>query len=390
MQLSPEILALRDEVRENRRHLHQYPETGFKEHKTQEFILEKLRSYGFADVAPIAKTGVRAVLRAKNPKKTLAFRADIDALPILEENDVPFASKHKGFMHACGHDGHTSTLLGFARYAKTVESTLEDNLVFLFQPAEEGEGGADVIINEGGLDGPKVDYIFGYHLYPLIPEGKIGFVPGAMMAAVADFDLTLRGKGGHGAMPHLADDLIVAGAALVQGAQSIVSRTVNPFENAVVTFGTMHAGTKRNILADSLRFEGTIRVNKQSAYATIKERFLNMVEHYAKAYGIAYELDLREGYPALDNDPFLAEVLRKQLGNDFTYVEPIMGGEDFACYQRRVPGLFMFLGIRNEEKGYVHGLHNPRFNFDEGALLYGIQAYRNLIEGRPFAQVGGA
>lgn len=374
------IKELKDEVIAVRRHLHSIPEPGLKEFGTTKYIIEYLNSLDIhAEIGP-AGTGVIAYLKGKPGAKTIAFRADIDALSVEEQTGAEFCSLNKGFMHACGHDGHTAILLGFAKLLKQLGNELQSNALLIFQPAEEGPGGAETIVNAGILDKYKASCIFGLHIFPDIEEGKIGCRPGAMMAQTGEFDLLIKGKSCHGAMPHEGHDAIVAASDVVLTLNTIVSRFVDPIEPAVVTVGRMICGERRNIIAGEAVLEGTMRAFNDKTYNILRSRVIKIAGSISDAYDCESTYEIRDMYPAVHNDPELFEKLMEGLAKeDFINLNPLTLAEDFSYYQKRIPGLFLMLGSKNDEKGFTYPLHSNRFNFDEEILILGIQMFYNLF-----------
>jgi amidohydrolase len=358
-----------------RRHLHRHPELSFREERTSAWIAERLRAIGCDEVrAGVGGTGVVAVIRGAKPGPVVALRADIDALPIQDEKDVPYRSTVPGVMHACGHDAHTAALLGVAAHYAASRADMAGERRLLFQPAEEvTPGGALGMIADGALDG--VSAIYGVHLWTPLPFGTVASAPGPVMAAEDEFFLEIRGKGGHGGMPHDTVDAIAAGAAFVQAAQTIVSRSVDPLDPAVVTIGTFQAGTASNIVAEVCRLAGTVRTFDAPVRARVQARLREIADAVCRQFGAAHSLDWRGGYPPVVNDEREAErffaVARRLFGGDAVQrIRPLMAGEDFAYYLKRVPGCFMFVGAGSEECGAVYPHHHPRFDIDERAMLY--------------------
>ncbi|WP_019419248.1 M20 metallopeptidase family protein [Paenibacillus sp. OSY-SE] len=372
-QLINELAEQYDQIVSWRRHLHQHPELSFQETNTAKFIAEQLTSFGIEVKVGVGGGGVIGYLRGKQAGPTIAFRADFDALPIHEENDVPYKSTVDGVMHACGHDGHTSTLLGVAKVLSGYREQLQGTLVFIFQHAEEKPpGGAKLMIEDGALDG--VDYIYGAHLSSEIPLGQIGLREGAFMAAADAFAITIQGKGGHGAKPHQTVDALVIGSQLVQALQHIVARRVNPLHSAVVTVGVFQAGTAFNVIADKARMEGTVRTFDQAVREQIETDIRSITKGISEANDAGHDVAYTYGYPALVNPHTETEQLRgliaDLLGNDVFYdQQPSMGAEDFAYYLQHKPGAFFNVGSRNESQDTAYPHHHPRFDIDEQALL---------------------
>lgn len=368
-----ELDARFEEIVSWRRYMHQHPELSFKEEKTAKFIEEKLVSFGLDVRTNVGGFGLVAVLKGEQPGKTIALRADFDALPIQDEKDTPYKSLNPGVMHACGHDGHTAALLGTAQTLSQFRKDLKGNVVFLFQPAEElPPGGAKFMIEDNALDG--VDYVFGAHLASGIPLGKIAVGEGYKQAAVDKFDIVIEGKGGHGARPHNTVDSIVVGSEVVNSLQKIVSRRVNPLQSAVVTIGVFQAGNAFNVIADTARLEGTVRTFDKDVRELVKEEIYSIVEGITKGFHAGYKIDYLHGYPALYNHPEETELVRGLFSEVFSEdavinLETSMGAEDFAYYLLERPGTFFSVGAQNESEHTHYPHHHPKFDFDERALL---------------------
>ena len=361
------------EMVETRRDLHMHPELSFEEERTPRKVAEHLRSLGLEVRTGVGGRGVVGLLAGGRPGPTVALRADFDALPIQEENEVPYASTVPGVMHACGHDVHTATLLGVARVLGEVRDELAGKVVFIHQFAEElAPGGAKPMIEDGCLDG--VDVIYGAHVWANLPLGTVGFRSGPAMAAADTFEVKVNGRGGHGAMPHTAVDPLVTASQLVVNLQQVVSRRVDPLKAAVVTVGSLHAGSAFNVIPDSAALKGTVRTFDETVRSKIEEEIGRIVEGTCMAAGAKGEYRFQRGYPALVNHQqeteTIARLAREMLGDEaVTEVEPIMGGEDFAYYLEQVPGTFFFVGGSNEERGFGYPHHHPRFDVDERAML---------------------
>lgn len=380
MKVQNDIYMLKDEVIQHRRWFHRYPEIGFNVGKTRDYILDVLKQLDFDKVEVLANTGIKAVIKGTNSKGVYAFRADMDALSLEEQNCLDFASQHKGKMHGCGHDGHMAILLGLAKWLHLNKQNLNHDVVLIFQPAEESEGGAFPMIQEGALDDPKVDVIFGLHLFPDIPQGKIGLRSGPLMAQTCEFDVQIKGKSAHGAMPHRGVDALLAACNFITNLQSIITRRVDPQENALITIGKMEAGERRNILAENVKMEGIIRTFNDDVYNTIKVNILNLLEGMEKTHGVTGKYEEKVYYPVVNNDEEWISKISTILDPETTMnVAPLMIAEDFSYYQQKVPGVYCLLGTGNPSKGYTYPLHSNRFNFDEEVLLYGIQLYVNIL-----------
>ncbi|WP_342426253.1 M20 family metallopeptidase [Paenibacillus sp. FSL L8-0158] len=356
-----------------RRHLHQHPELSFEETNTSAFIADQLRSFGIEVRTNVGGNGVLGFLEGGQPGRTIAFRADFDALPIQDEKDVPYKSTVPGVMHACGHDGHTAALLGVARVLSHNREALKGKLVFIFQHAEEKPpGGAKFMIEDGCLDG--VEAVYGIHLASEIPFGKIGLKSGPAMAAVDAFTIQINGKGGHGARPHQTVDSIVIGSQIVNGLQQVVSRRVDPIESAVLTIGVFQAGTAFNVIADKAKIEGTVRTFNKEVRKEVENEIRSIVKGLTEAYHAGYEMDYLNGYPSLVNAEAETERVRELIGrlygvDAFLDLKPVMGAEDFAYYLEQRPGAFIHVGARNEDERTHFAHHHPHFDFDERALL---------------------
>ncbi|MTI65188.1 MAG: amidohydrolase [Firmicutes bacterium] len=361
-----------------RRKLHQIPELGFNEFKTRDYLKKELENFEF-EIHDVAKTGIVAVKRGLN-KNAIAFRADMDALVIKEENDLSFKSRHEGKMHACGHDGHMAIVLGFAKYLSKIEK-LNRDIVLIFQPAEEGPGGAEVIVNEGILEKFNIKEVFGLHILPDVKEGKVATIPGAMMAKTGEVDITIKGKGGHGAIPQSTIDTLYATSQLINNYQSIISRNINPIQGAVMSIGKIKGGQSRNIIAEKVEIEGIIRAFDTGVYELIKRRIKEINEGIKKMYGVKVFMEIRDMYPPVVNDKKLYDIFKSVIDEEkLEKLEPMMISEDFSYYQREIPGLFFMLGSRNEEKDFIYPLHNARFNFNEEILVEGVKIYIKICE----------
>lgn len=374
--LAPDIIALR-------RRLHSHPEVSFQEHETTALIKEEITRLGVEIVPWGGETGVVGLLKGARPGPVVGLRADIDALPVQEENDCEYRSQVPGVMHACGHDTHTACLLGAARLLAELRDSLAGTVKFIFQPAEEINAGAKLMIEKGVLANPSLDVIFGLHNSPNIPAGQIGLKPGALMAAVDTTFLTIKGVGGHGAIPHRSHDPIMATAAVIQGLQTVVSRQVDPLDSAVISFGTIRGGHANNVIPETVDLTGTVRTFSPALRAEMPARMKGVIDGVAAAMRTEAEFTYRNDLPAVVNPPELAEWCRGPLAKVFgpaglVVPAPSMGGEDFACFQELVPGVFLWLGVGNAARGIVHQWHNPRFDADEDSLRFGAAALAQL------------
>lgn len=363
----PETVRIRHEI-------HMNPELGFEEFHTSKIITETLESLGIETHKNIAKTGVVGILRGNQPGKTILLRADMDALPINEETSLDYCSKVKNKMHACGHDGHTAGLLGAAMILSELKDYIHGNIKFLFQPAEETDGGALPMIEEGVLENPKVDAAFGCHLWGGTEEGKINIKHGPAMAAPDTFSFTIIGKGGHGAMPHLAIDPITICSQVINHIQSIISRNINPLQPAVISFGTINGGDTFNAIPSEVTVSGTIRTFDEKVRKTIPIAIENILKAQKVSHNCDYKFHFEEKFPALINDhkmtDFIKGSLSKVVGDEnvLELEEPSMGGEDFAHFTKRVPSSFFFVGISKDlSDPVIH--HHPSFQWDDKNLL---------------------
>jgi amidohydrolase len=383
--LRERIYEMKDWLVEIRRTIHMHPELGFEEVETSKRVSEWLERFGLQVNRGLAKTGVVGLLEGREPGKTVAIRADMDALPLDEANQVPYASKIKGKMHACGHDAHVAILLGVARFFSSNKDQVKGNIKWIFQPAEEGGGGGRVMVEEGVLENPKVDAIFGAHVFPLLPIGKVGFYEREGLASADRFAIKIIGKGGHGALPHLCKDPILAAGYLITQIHSIVSRNINPLDSGVVTVGKISGGTASNIIPDEVELVGTVRSLTPQVREELKLRVEQVVQGIVCSFGMDYRFDYEYGYPVLVNDTemskLVASACSKGIGKENVEVlRPSMGAEDFAYYLEKVPGSFFRLGCRNEEKGIVHPYHSSLFDIDEEVLPFGVEMFVRVVD----------
>ena len=369
-----------EELRQIRRDLHKIPELGLKEYKTSAYIREKLESFGITELETWLETGVVAVIRGKGKKEAVAFRADMDALPVTEQTGCDFTSEHVGCMHACGHDGHVTVLLGFAKYLQEHKDELENDVVLIFQPAEEGPGGAQLLVDAGLFEKHPVRCIIGCHIFPQVPQGKVACRKGAMMARNGEVDVHIYGESAHGAQPQLGHDAVLAAGAVITGLHTILSRNVSPLDSGVLTFGAIYGGEACNIIAKEVKLEGTMRAFSDEAYETMTKRVQEAAAGIAAGYGCKGEAVFRHMYRVVDNDPKLVELLQEVAGDAYEETPPYMLAEDFSLYLQKVPGMFFFLGSGNAEKGYTHSLHSAQFQFDEEILALGVETYAKLLK----------
>lgn len=377
-----------------RRELHQVPELCYAEQKTSGVVRRTLNELGIAWTGPVAETGIIATISG-GPGPCVALRADMDALPIEEQADVPFRSQHPGRMHACGHDCHTAMLLGAARLLKARQSEIRGTVKLLFQPAEEGGAGGERMCLAGALDSPRVERIFGLHVWPAVPTGQIASRAGTFLAATGFVRICVRGVGGHAAMPHLTVDPLATAAQLVCDLQTIISREVDPLQSGVVSITTFHAGDATNVIPQEVQLSGTMRSLTMAGLLFLQQRIREIAEHTAAAHRCDAVVEfLGTNFPPTVNDPQLwnlaADIGKSLLGADaVSEIPPVMGGEDFAFYTERIPGCFVGLGIRNEAEGCVFGLHHPRFKVDEAALPLGTALHVEFAL-RSLAECGGS
>lgn len=367
-----------------RRHLHENPELSFQEKETSEFVEGELKKMDLT-CRRIGETGLVCDIKGSEDGKLVALRADMDALPVTEENDLPFVSKNKGVMHACGHDSHTAMLLGVAKLLSENRDKFRGTARLLFQAAEESPpGGAVNFIRAGELKG--VSTVLGQHVTSEIPVGTVSTYPGRAMANADEFRIKITGKGGHGSEPENAIDALVIGTEFVQAAQTIVSRMIPAFNPAVVTVGTFNSGYRYNIIAQYAELTGTVRTFDDTIRERVKTSLEKLLANICSAYGAKYEFNYIEGYPVLINNSEVnakvEEVASSVLGdNGIIHLDPAMGGEDFAYYLQEVPGTFYFLGTGNESKGLTSPAHSPTFNIDEDAMKYGVEIlFRSAIK----------
>lgn len=368
-----------NEITGIRRHLHMHPELSFNEHKTCSYVEEQLNAIGITNGKRIAKTGIVALIEGKNPsKKTIALRGDMDALPIQETNEVSYKSQNAGVMHACGHDVHTSSLLGAAKILHELKNDFEGTIKLIFQPGEEKlPGGASLMINEGALENPKPAGIFGQHVMPLIETGKVGFRSGVYMASTDEIYVTVYGKGGHGAMPHMNIDPVLITSHMIVALQQVVSRNANPIIPSVLSFGKVIANGATNVIPDSVYLEGTFRTLDEKWRDEAHKKIKQIAESICSGMGGRCEFNIIRGYPALINEEKLTASARagaeEYLGKENVLDLDIwMAAEDFAFYSQQTSACFYRLGTRNEKKGITSSVHTSTFDIDEKALETGM------------------
>ena len=401
-QIRDDILDLQASLVLWRRDFHRFPELGFKEKRTSSAIAEKLTAWGIPHQTGIAETGIVATIvgtkqgnnqilikgikKTKGLGKVFAIRADMDALPIQEENIISYKSQIDGLMHACGHDGHTAIALGTAKYLWEHRDRFFGTVKVIFQPAEEGPGGAKPMIAAGVLENPQVDAMIGLHLWNNLPLGTVGVRAGALMAATEYFHCKIIGRGGHGALPQQTIDSILVAAQVVNTIHTIVSRNISPLESAVISIGEFHAGTATNIIADSAQISGTVRFFNPEVGIKLALRLEEAIAGVCAAHGATYELKYTKLYPPVINDQAIAELVRSVAENVVETPAGIvpecqtMGGEDMSFFLEAVPGCYFFLGSANPDKGLAYPHHHPRFNFDETVLATGVEIFTRCVE----------
>ena len=363
---------------EVRRHLHAHPELSYQEFETSKFVQEKLANWNIPFEIK-ATTGVVGLIKAKNPgKRIIALRADMDALPIKEENDIPYKSKNDGVMHACGHDVHTTCLLGAAKILNETKGDWEGTVKLIFQPGEEkNPGGASLMIKDGVLDNPKPTAIFGLHVHPGLAVGKMSFRDGKVMASADELYITIKGKGGHAASPHLCIDPILIASHLIIGLQQLVSRNNNPHNPTVLSITAFNGGTTTNVIPNEVKLKGTFRAMDEEWRFKAHELIRTLSANLVHSMGGEIDLLIDVGYPSVYNNEALHEIA-KQKAETFIGVSNVeetekrMGAEDFGYYTQQIPGCFYRLGVMNTEKGIISGVHTPHFNIDESAIETGM------------------
>lgn len=377
------IEHLHEEMIRVRRHLHMYPELSFEEIKTAAFIADYQKALGLEVRTNVGGNGVVARLKGGKPGKTVAIRADFDALPIQEENEVPYKSKVDGVMHACGHDAHTAIALGMAKAFVEVKDELQGDIVFIHQHAEEVDpGGAKSMIEDGALQ--NVDAIFATHMENYIPVDHIWHNDRYILAACDDFKIMIKGKGGHAAFPQDTPDVVLIGSQIVNQLHLITGRQVDPLKSAVITIGAFNAGKVSNIIPSSAVMEGTARMFEESVREDIEQSIRQITEHTCKAFGVDYEIEYIHGYPATKNNPSINQLLvnaAKEIipAENIIEMQPNMGTEDFSYFAQKVPATYFFTGSANKELGITYPYHHPKFDIDEKALLNAAQMMAGAV-----------
>lgn len=373
-----------DQLTAWRRHLHQMPECAFEEEQTSAFLRDKLGDWGFTISAPLARTGFVATLRRGNSERTLGLRADMDALPMQEGTSRPWASRYPGRYHACGHDGHMTMLLGAARQLAG-QHNWHGTLHLIFQPAEEGKAGGRVMIEEGLFDRFPCSEVYAVHNWPALPLGTAAVGPGPMMAAGDRIELSFRGSGGHAAMPHLAPDTVVAAAGYITQAQSIVSRGLDPFDNAVVSFASIQGGSSHNIIPAEVKVVGTVRTFSSTVQDRIEARLRALAETCRAFSGVEVDFSYTRYYPATVNDPACARLAAGAAEAAglavLTDINPSMASEDFSFMLRQRPGAYVWLG-QGDDAGHSAGLHSADYDFNDELLPLGVEFFVRLVEQR--------
>jgi amidohydrolase len=382
--------AMRGQLVAQRRDFHMHPELSNREERTSRVVAERLRALGLTDVKTgVGKYGVTALLVGAKPGPVVAVRADMDALPIQEVNDVPYKSQTPGVKHACGHDVHTTVELGVAEVLSKMKEDVRGTVKFIFQPAEEGapageEGGAKLMIKEGALENPRPSVIFGLHTEPNVQAGQIGYHVGPAMASSDTFSIIIRGKSSHGAQPQMGVDAVVVASQAVLALQNIRSRRIDPLEPLVITVGTINGGTRFNVIAGEVKMTGTMRTFSDA----VRERSIALMretlQNVTAAYGATFELNMEDSNFVTYNEPSLVEetlpVIRRVVGDKNTLVlKPFMPAEDFSAYQKVVPGFYYFLGVGNRERGISAGWHTADFDVDEESLVVGVKVMSNVL-----------
>jgi amidohydrolase len=379
-----EAETLREQLVAWRRDFHMHPEMAFQERRSARVIADHLRELGYQVQTGVAKTGVVALLGGQRPGPVVMVRFDMDALPITEENETDYVSQNPGVMHACGHDGHMAMGLGVATLMMKRRDEMRGTLKLVFQPAEEGANGAEEMVKDGVLENPRPDVVLTTHVWNETPVGLVAVSPGAIMAAAEKWNCTVRGKGGHGALPHLTVDPIVAAAQIVTGLQTVVSRNVSPLEAAVVAVGAIHGGSAFNVTPPQVEMTGTIRTYDPATRETVLCRVRQVIEGVAAACGATAELEIIPLTPAVVNDAEVTEVVRAAAEavvgpENVLSGERTMGSEDASLFMQDIPGCYFFVGSANAERGLDAPHHNPHFDFDEDALPLGVAVLMQAV-----------
>lgn len=392
-EIGQRVSQVRDEMVRLRRDFHRHPEPGFREDRTARIIADHLRDLGMEVCEGVGKTGVVGVLRGAAPGRTLMLRADMDALPIQEKSSAPYRSTNPGVMHACGHDGHMAILLGAASVLSGMRRRLRGQIKFVFQPAEEGAGGAWKMIEDGVLKDPRVDAAFGLHLITALPCGTLGWGKGTIMAAMDSFVLKITGRSGHSSMPESGVDAIRASARIVGDLHALNAANSVSDSLSLINIGTIRGGEAANVIAEEVELAGTVRTLSTEARASMQDAMRRIAGRVTEEFGASFDLDYREGYPPVVNDGEMTDLLLRVAGNvpgvdGILELPPLMASEDMAFYLREVPGCFFFLGAGNAEKGLTRPLHSSEFDFDESALPIGAALFAGLAASLPGMEQG--
>lgn len=369
-----------------RQYIHQHPELSFEEHNTATFVSQQLDAWGIKHTTGIAGTGIVGVLEGRNPgKRCIAIRAELDALPILEANNIPYKSKNEGVMHACGHDVHMTCLLGVLRILSVYKTEWEGQLKFIFQPGEEKHpGGGSMMIAEGVLENPKVDAILALHVYPTLPAGMVGFRSGQYMASTDEIHISIHGKGGHAALPHQTIDPIAISALVITALQQVVSRKSNPVSPCVLSFGKIAGGTVNNVIPDTVEMSGTLRTMNEAWREEAHQLIPKIVNNICESFGATATIDIPKGYPSLFNNPALTHAAEGWAA-DFLGKEQVktldlrMTADDFAFYSHKVPGCYFRIGTNTANTAHTASVHNPHFDIDESAMVTAIGVMTWLV-----------
>ena len=374
---------IKKDIIDIRREFHKIPELGFEENITSNKIKKYLQNWGYNVRSDIGGTGLSATLEGRKPGKTIAFRFDIDGLPIDEKTGLEFSSEHNGVMHACGHDGHIAIGLGTAKMIMKMRKKIKGNIKLIFQPAEELLAGAKAMVKDAILENPRPDAIFGLHIWPELESHYFGLKKGPLMAAADKFSIEIVGNGGHGAIPHKTKDSIVAAADIIESLQKIVSREVNPIDSGVISIGKIKGGTAYNIIPESVKMEGTVRTIQPDLRKFIPRRMEKRIAGVISVIHGDFEFEFSNINPAVINDELITEktanIISKHFGDVYLLdVEPVMVSEDFAVYQQEIPGTYLLLGTKNKKKGINYSVHHPKYNIDEDVLLTGVELFCRL------------
>lgn len=379
IKIRDEVKKMLDKVIENRRYLHMYPEIELNTVNTKRYLIEKIKAMGLDEIEEgYAKNGFVAYLKVNDKASCVALRSDIDALPIKEETNLEFQSKNKGCAHACGHDGHMAILLATVQYLVKHKHLLKENVLFIFQPGEEEPGGASIMIQEGLFQKYPVRAILGTHLSNDVEAGKVSSRAGALMARNGEISIQIYGQSAHGAMPYQGKDALIAAASLIMQLQTIVSRNIDPQKGTVLTLAKINGGEARNVICDYVHIEGTMRSFNDVSYELQKQRIAEISKGIEMSYNVKVKANVKDYYYVVENDPQLHRMLEEVMKEDCLLQEPKMISEDFSFYQKEVPGLFYFTGIKDE--AHNKGLHDSRFNFDEKHLLNAVETNLRMLE----------